>query len=549
MQLIKRIFSVLLISIVLASCSSSNTIDSTNILFIGNSYTYYNSSPELVKAMIQEKFPNRHVEVELVSQGGMTLERHWEDQLAIDAIRKGDWDYVVLQEQSKLGKGLIIDNEMYFGETDLFFEYARKFDKEIKKVGAETVFFMTWSTKNRPNEQGILTHAYTEIGKELEAIVAPVGLVWSELRTQNDFDLYDFDGSHPSIYGSFVVASAIFTTILNENPLGLSDKISGFRLASDGTPSIEKDVLLSISPKVAKKIQETSWKIVSELNSEGGYEDLKQPSKTYIIPLIKGADAIINKTIEGRWYGISTYSNSYLGLILDVESKNEKLDAKLSFYTPDRIDKIVVKSVLVDDDVLKIVIFDKFRNMNSEIEFSLSNDRLNGVSESFGGNLKNYKHWSLSKSSVSSKVNLESLDALIDLFGENIDKLGYIKSAIQHYKDYSKLIDSEYLPEENYLNGMGYIYLRDKEVQKALNVLELAMVLYPKSVAAYNSYGAALNESGQVEKAIEIYLKGVELAKEIESSDLEDMLIKLKTLSENKIIQTANPPPPPPPNR
>ena len=64
----------------------------------------------------------------MVSQGGMTLKRHWEEEKSIQAIRSGHWDYVVLQEQSKLGMGVVIDDYFYFGQTDLFYEYARKFD-------------------------------------------------------------------------------------------------------------------------------------------------------------------------------------------------------------------------------------------------------------------------------------------------------------------------------------------------------------------------------------------------------------------------------------
>lgn len=71
--------------------------------------------------------------------------------------------------------GVMIDHKTYFGQTERFFEYARKFDTEIKNTGAKTVFLMTWSERNKPKEQTILTYAYTTIAKELDAIVAPVG--------------------------------------------------------------------------------------------------------------------------------------------------------------------------------------------------------------------------------------------------------------------------------------------------------------------------------------------------------------------------------------
>ena len=210
MKPIKNFFYLVLVLFVFLSCSNSTNSDPLKILFIGNSYTYYNSSPELLKALVNEKFPNKPLEIQLISQGGMTLKRHWEEGRSVEAIKSNDWDYVVLQEQSKLGMGLIIDNDFYFGQTDHFYEYARKFDTEIKKAGALTAFFMTWSVKQHPEEQKILTHAYSTIAKELNAKLIPVGLVWDKIRSQTDFDLYDLDGTHPSAYGSYLVAISMF---------------------------------------------------------------------------------------------------------------------------------------------------------------------------------------------------------------------------------------------------------------------------------------------------------------------------------------------------
>jgi len=102
---IKNFFYLVLVLFVFLSCSNSTNSDPLKILFIGNSYTYYNSSPELLKALVNEKFPNKPLEIQLISQGGMTLKRHWEEGRSVEAIKSNDWDYVVLQVQSKPGMG------------------------------------------------------------------------------------------------------------------------------------------------------------------------------------------------------------------------------------------------------------------------------------------------------------------------------------------------------------------------------------------------------------------------------------------------------------
>src|SRR6056297_3715619 len=235
---IKKVLSLFLLVILAFSCSQPIQGDKLRILFIGNSYTHYNSTPELVKELMQEKFPKKVIETQLISGGGMTLEDHWQNEGTIETIRTGEWDYVILQEQSKLGMGIMIDNDTYFGQTERFFEHARKFDTEITKADAKTVFLMTWSVRDQPNEQAILTHAYTTIAKELEALVVPVGMVWDKVRTIPKIDLYADDGGHPSPEGSYLTAVTLYATLMADNPLGLPRVISGYRLSSSGEPSL-----------------------------------------------------------------------------------------------------------------------------------------------------------------------------------------------------------------------------------------------------------------------------------------------------------------------
>ncbi|MEZ4780931.1 MAG: hypothetical protein R2816_04935 [Flavobacteriaceae bacterium] len=548
MKSIKRHFYLVFILFTILSCSNSTESDPLKILFIGNSYTYYNSSPELLKALVGERFPKKSVEIQLISEGGMTLKRHWEEGRAVEAIKSNDWDYVILQEQSKLGMGLIIDNDIYFGQTEHFYEYATKFDAEIKNIGAQTALFMTWSVKQHPEEQKILTYAYSTIAKELNAKLIPVGLVWDKLRFQTSFDLYDLDGSHPSAYGSYLVATSIFSALLEESPLGLSGVISGLQLSSSGEPSLDSKSLADISETDAQTIQKTSWEVVEDIRKEGGYIDINKPKQNYVLPKLTEGDVIDSKAIEGRWYGTSTYSNSYLGVILDVENTENSLESKISFYAPNGQDKMFVKDVELKERQLNMILIDSLRNMSSNLSFSFDSKELNGLSKSFGGNITNYKHWNLSRLNNQNGIDLEVLDVLIRSFNNEIESIGYVKAAINYYKKYSSLIGESYLPEEAYLNAVGYNFVEDKNLDEALNIFELAMALYPESVNTYDSYGETLIKAGQFEKGLSVYTKGYELAKRTGNENTAYMEANLKRFKEGKSKQQqAELPPPPPP--
>jgi len=453
------------------------------ILFIGNSYTFFNSSPEVLKALAKEAFPDRIIETKLISQGGMTLERHWQEGRALAAIESRKWDYVVLQEQSRLGMSVEIDDNTYFGNTAQFYEYARKFDTAIKAAGAKTVLFMTWSRRVRPQEQAILTHAYTSIANELDAILSPVGLAWDVVRSNDQIDLYYSDGSHPSVYGSYLVATSLFSTIFEESPIGLSGNITGLELSSRGEPGLNSVQLVNISSADAKQIQEASWRVNQPYYKTNHYSDVHEPALFYEIPQVKAEELLNEKVIEGSWYGTSTYSNSYLGVVLDIASTGNELKVELSLHSPDRQDRLGVSEIKIEDNNFLFSITDELRDIKSDMTFSLSNGELNGISYSSKDNITRYKHWNFSKNKLQNGTNLASVVTLQKTFQFNIRKQGYVKAALDYYKRYSKLIGEEYKPSQEYLMAMSSISKEQNRLIEAQGLLDLAAVLYPKASA------------------------------------------------------------------
>lgn len=62
-------------------------------------------------------------------------------------------------------------------------------------------------------------------------------------------------------------------------------------------------------------------------------------------------------------------------------------------------------------------------------------------------------------------------------------------------------------PDEDTLNSMGYGYLDKKQFAEALYLLELATRLYPNSSNTFDSYGEALERSGDLINALKMYKK------------------------------------------
>lgn len=180
---------------------------SQKVLFIGNSFTARNNLPGLIAHLAMSR--GKKVEHRLISAGGASLRAHWNAGGALKAIQESQFDYVVLQEQSTLP----IKNAKRMHEN------VRLFDETIRAAKAKTVLYMTWARQHAPEKQRAITEAYNSIGLELGAAVIPVGIVWQEfLRKHFKPVLYDKDGSHPTLAGSYFAACVFLAVLFKENP-------------------------------------------------------------------------------------------------------------------------------------------------------------------------------------------------------------------------------------------------------------------------------------------------------------------------------------------
>src|SRR5688572_30980395 len=176
------------------------------VLFIGNSYTYFHNVPELFAALARAAQPGREVQTQMVAVGGETLLSLWEKSPAREAVRTGKWDYVVLQEQSRLGDGLW-GGQFVINAPRLLRWGTALFDADIRRAGAPTVLMQTWARSGAFDHQPSLDHAFDSVARDVGALLAPVGLAWQRARQASPtIELYASDRSHPTPAGSYLLA-------------------------------------------------------------------------------------------------------------------------------------------------------------------------------------------------------------------------------------------------------------------------------------------------------------------------------------------------------
>jgi hypothetical protein len=263
----RRALLIIIVSLLAsASFSQQRPHAELHVLFIGNSFTYFNNMPHMVEA-ISETVDGPRIKTEMVAIGGARLEDLWKQGSALAAIRKQHWDFVVMNEQSALGGG-VVNGEKRIGDPANFYKYAAMFDTEIQKAGARTVIMMTWKDKNDPDRiQTDLNNAFLEFRKMHHVILAPVSAAWAiTIKTAPEINPYFDDNHHPSKEGSYLEACTVYATLTANSPAGAPARVEGTPVEdADGTLLGDKTkTLVNLSPRIATKLQQIAWKAEQE---------------------------------------------------------------------------------------------------------------------------------------------------------------------------------------------------------------------------------------------------------------------------------------------
>jgi hypothetical protein len=244
MKYLKNILFGVLIAISLSACKKSPvtppvdppivTKKECNVLFVGNSFTYYNDGVDyhLQKMLRADESSDTIIYTcQKVAVGSYTLEAHYGDQATLNMIKSKKWTTVVLQEQSTRP----------INSPSLFLEFATKLDVEIKKQDAKTVLYMTWAPKDQPTDIVELANSYNFVGTQINALVVPVGNVWEYMRTSNPtISLYISDNKHPTLSGTYLTVCVFYYYLFDKNPVDNTYLPSG--MSSDDVVTIRKAV-------------------------------------------------------------------------------------------------------------------------------------------------------------------------------------------------------------------------------------------------------------------------------------------------------------------
>jgi len=218
----------------LSFISSYFALATMEVLFIGNSFTYYNDLPQMVKTLCAEI----GVDIKPTSHlaGGESLCGHANNPKVAELISK-KYDIVILQDHSQAPTFTDVRTKTIKCLEDF---YRPHFEKAGTK---NVILYHTWGRREGTKTfngfetmQKALDDGYEQYAKALSSSLftvrtAPVGPSFGVVyhRSQPNpleesslfFRLYDDDSSHPSPIGSYIAACCMFTYITGKSPVGL----------------------------------------------------------------------------------------------------------------------------------------------------------------------------------------------------------------------------------------------------------------------------------------------------------------------------------------
>ena len=214
----------------------------TRVLFIGNSYTSVNDLPGTFADLAWAG--GHRVQTEALDEGGWTLAEHLSASETAPTIGSERWDEVVLQEQSQI-PSLAADR------ISMMYPAATRLVAMVRQHGAAPLFYLTfahqagWPEEGLPDYssmQAAIDAGYIGIADQLGVPVAPVGAAWQTVVDAASHPaMWQSDGSHPTVSGTYLAACVFYATIFRQSPLGL-----GY---ADGLPNAEARTLQTAAAK------------------------------------------------------------------------------------------------------------------------------------------------------------------------------------------------------------------------------------------------------------------------------------------------------------
>ena len=210
--------------------------DDSKVLFIGNSLTYANDLPAMLRAVAAQA--GKTLVTAEVTQGAFALEDHFRAGHAQVEIAKG-YQLVILQQ----GPSAVEESQVNL------LRWAARFDPVIRNSGARPALYMVWPELARFRAFDDVRASYSNAALAIDGMFIPGGEAWrASWRIEPALEFYGDDDFHPSTLGTYAIALSMFSEMFRQTPADLP-----------ATFSLANGRQIVLDPVQVRAVQQGAW--------------------------------------------------------------------------------------------------------------------------------------------------------------------------------------------------------------------------------------------------------------------------------------------------
>ena len=201
--------------------------DTTSLLCIGNSFTFFYSAPSILKEIAWNE--GHYLDLTASLRGGQNFGQHCKLNITADAIERGGFDYVILQDQSQTPARLGKNKKENIQSLNNAVELAQKV--RTASPDCNIIVESTWSYINKNGDFGgfagykdfekCMYKGAKMMAKEIGgAQVSRIEAAFAIVRQERpEVNLFSSDKKHQSMLGSYLKSCVNYLVIFGE-PFG-----------------------------------------------------------------------------------------------------------------------------------------------------------------------------------------------------------------------------------------------------------------------------------------------------------------------------------------
>lgn len=210
-----------------------------NILFLGNSHTYFHDMPELV-ARFAEKTCGEKPKVTMLAYSYRDLDWHSKEYFALRFnLMYGNYDYCIIQQAAHP-----------YPPIEKTLATGGKIIDLCHRCNVKPIIYMPWAEKRFPENQQKMIDTCEKLAEDHQALLAPIGRYWKKIFTEHkEIELFHTDGEHAGPYGIFLIAATICKLIYNavsEDVCGIGHNFISSLLLDFDNPTVLEDDSVNI---------------------------------------------------------------------------------------------------------------------------------------------------------------------------------------------------------------------------------------------------------------------------------------------------------------